>query len=132
SDTRAASEALPTIEQTSRDANRELREMLTTLRDSDEPEDSVRGIDRVPALVAASVDAGLPTSFRVIGDAVPVPAVASVNLYRIAQEALTNVRKHAGPDATADVRLRYGADHVELEVANSGGLAVHRMPGGLG
>lgn len=132
SDTRAASEALHTIEQASRDAIRELHEMLTTLRDSDEPEDSVRGIDRVPELVAASVDAGLPTSYRVIGDAVPVPAVASVNLYRIAQEALTNVRKHAGPDATADVRLRYGADHVELEVANSGGLAVHRMPGGLG
>lgn len=132
SDARAASEALHTIEQASRDAIRELHELLTTLRDSDEPEDSVRGIDRVPELVAASVDAGLPTSYRVIGDAVPVPAVASVNLYRIAQEALTNVRKHAGPGATADVRLRYGADHVELEVANSGGLAVHRMPGGLG
>jgi signal transduction histidine kinase len=61
-----------------------------------------------------------------------VPAVASVNLYRIAQEALTNVRKHAGPEATADVRVRYGTDHVELEIANTGGVTVHRMPGGLG
>jgi signal transduction histidine kinase len=131
-DAEAASGALQTIERASRDAIHELHDLLTTLRDSDEPEDSVRGIDRVPELVAASVDAGLPTSYRVIGDAVPVPAVASVNLYRIAQEALTNVRKHGGPDASADVRLRYGSDHVELEVANSGGIAVHRMPGGLG
>jgi signal transduction histidine kinase len=131
-DTEAASEALQTIERASRDAIHELHDLLTTLRDNDEPEDSVRGIDRVPELVAASVEAGLPTSYHVVGDAVPVPAVASVNQYRIAQEALTNVRKHAGPDATADVRVRYGSDHVELEVANSGGHAVHRMPGGLG
>ncbi|GMA90594.1 two-component sensor histidine kinase [Homoserinibacter gongjuensis] len=132
SDAGAASEALQTIERASRDAIHELHDLLTTLRDSDEPEDSVRGLDRVPELVAASVDAGLPTSYRVIGEAVRVPSVASVNLYRIAQEALTNVRKHGGPDATADVRVRYGGDHVELEVANSGGIAVHRMPGGLG
>jgi signal transduction histidine kinase len=131
-DADAASAALQTIEQTSRETIRELHDMLTTLRDTDDTEDSARGLDRVPELVAASVDAGLPTSYRVIGDAQPVPAVASVNLYRIAQEALTNVRKHAGPEATADVRVRYGGDHVELEIANTGGVTVHRMPGGLG
>jgi signal transduction histidine kinase len=43
-----------------------------------------------------------------------------VNLYRIAQEALTNARRHGGPDAAADVRLRFDDDHVELEVANRG------------
>ncbi len=131
-DAEAASAALQTIEQTSRDTIRELHEMLTTLRDTDDAVDSARGVERLPELVEASVDAGVPTSYRVIGDAVAVPAIASVNLYRIAQEALTNVRKHAGPDATADVRLRYGADHVELEVANTGGRAVRRLPGGLG
>jgi signal transduction histidine kinase len=132
SDADAASAALQTIEQTSRETIRELHDMLTTLRDTDEADDSARGLDRVPELVAASVDAGLPTSYRVIGEALPVPAIASVNLYRIAQEALTNVRKHAGAEATADVRVRYGGDHVELEVANTGGMTVHRMPGGLG
>lgn len=131
-DADAASAALQTIEQTTRETIRELHEMLTTLRDNDEADDSARGLERVPELIAASVDAGLPTSYHVIGDAQPVPAVASVNLYRIAQEALTNVRKHAGPDATADVRVRYGGDHVELEIANTGGVTVHRMPGGLG
>ena len=75
---------------------------------------------------------GVPTSLQVIGDPVPVPAIASVNLYRIAQEALTNVRKHAGPDATADIRVRYGHEHVELEVANTGGVTSRRLPGGLG
>jgi signal transduction histidine kinase len=132
SDADAASAALQTIEQTSRETIRELHDMLTTLRDTDEADDSARGLDRVPELVAASVDAGLPTSYRVIGEALPVPAIASVNLYRITQEALTNVRKHAGAEATADVRVRYGGDHVELEVANTGGMTVHRMPGGLG
>ena len=132
SDAEAASAALLTIEQTSRDTIRELHDMLTTLRDPDEPVDTARGLDLLPELVAASTDAGVPTSFRVVGDALPVPPIASVNLYRIAQEALTNVRKHAGPEASADVRLRYGADHVELEVANTGGHAVRRLPGGLG
>jgi signal transduction histidine kinase len=131
-DAAAASGALQTIEQASRDAIHELHDLLTTLRDSDEPEDSVRGLERVPELVAASTSAGVPTSYHVIGEAAPVPVVASVNLYRIAQEALTNVRKHGGPEATADVRVRFGADHVELEIANTGGLAVHRTPGGLG
>lgn len=132
SDADAASAALQTIEQTSRDTIRELHDMLTTLRDPDEPVDTAGGLERLPELVTASADAGVPTSFRVVGESVPVPPIASVNLYRIAQEALTNVRKHAGPDASADVRLRYGDDHVELEVANTGGYAVRRLPGGLG
>ena len=52
-----------------------------------------------------------------------------VNTYRIAQEALTNARRHGGPDAAADVRLRYGADDVELEVTNTGRGAWLDRPG---
>ena len=128
----AAADALRTIEETSRETIRELHDMLTTLRDDDDPADTARGLERVPELVAASVEAGVPTSYQVIGEPLPVPSVASVNLYRIAQEALTNVRKHGGPEATADVRVRYGTDRVELEVSNTGGRAVARVPGGLG
>ncbi|QEO08983.1 sensor histidine kinase [Protaetiibacter larvae] len=131
SDPDAASAALQTIETTTRETIRELHEMLTTLRDPEELE-SARGIDRLDELVTASAEAGVPASFQVIGEPVAVPAIASVNLYRIAQEALTNVRKHAGPDATVDVRVRYGTGHVELEVANSGGVSARRLPGGLG
>ena len=132
SDPDAASDALQTIESTSRETIRELHDMLVTLRDPDEALDSARGLDRLPELVDASQEAGVPTSLHVIGNPVPVPAIASVNLYRIAQEALTNVRKHAGPDATADIRVRYGHEHVELEVANTGGMTSRRLPGGLG
>jgi len=128
----AAAAALQTIEETSRETIRELHDMLTTLREADDVVDTARGLDRLPELITASEDAGVPTSYRVVGDAVPVPQVASVNLYRIAQEALTNVRKHGGAEATADVRVRYGGDHVELEVSNTGGRAIARMPGGLG
>src|SRR5690606_7853759 len=127
-----AASALTTIEETARETISELHTMLQTLRDDDELVDTARGLDRVPELVAASEEAGVPTSYQVIGDPVPVPSVASVNLYRIVQEALTNVRKHAGPAATADVRVRYGDDHVELEVTNTGGRAIARLPGGLG
>ena len=132
SDPDAASDALQTIEATSRETIRELHDMLVTLRDPDEALESARGLDRLPELVDASQEAGVPTSLHVIGNPVPVPAIASVNLYRIAQEALTNVRKHAGPDATADIRVRYGSEHIELEVANTGGVTSRRLPGGLG
>lgn len=128
----AASAALQVIEDTSRDTIRELHDMLTTLRDSDESSESAPDLDQLDELIASSRSAGVPTELRIVGEPHPVPAIASVNLYRIAQEALTNVRKHAGPDATADVRLRYGGDHVELEVANTGGVAPRRVPGGLG
>ena len=43
-----------------------------------------------------------------------------VNVYRVTQEALTNARRHGGPDAAADVRLRFAPDDLELEVANEG------------
>ena len=46
--------------------------------------------------------------------------LVDVALYRVVQEALTNVRKHAGRGATAEVRLRFGADAVEVEVADDG------------
>ena len=56
-------------------------------------------------------------------------------MYRITQEALTNTRKHGGPDARADVRLRYVPGAVELEIADDGvGPLRSRQPGsgGLG
>ncbi|MGO2668724.1 MAG: sensor histidine kinase, partial [Microbacterium gubbeenense] len=74
---------------------------------------------------------GTPTSLRIIGDPRDVPSLAQVNLYRIAQEALTNARRHAGPNVTADVRLRYSDDDVELEVTNTG-RAVIGSRAGLG
>jgi signal transduction histidine kinase len=137
SDPAAATEALLHVEATARSAIDELHGLLRTLRDAgDAPGDSspgsTLGVTALPRLVQASLDAGLPTQLEVVGDPRPLPPALSLNLYRIAQEALTNARKHAGPDAEAEVRLRYLSDAVELEIANSGMTRSLRAPGGLG
>jgi signal transduction histidine kinase len=135
-DPAAASDALRHVEDTARSAIDELHGLLRTLRDADSAPDaapaSTVGVAALPALVQASRDAGLPTDLEVVGDPRPLPPTLSLNLYRVAQEALTNARKHAGADATAEVRLRYLAGSVELEVANTGAARTLRVPGGLG
>ena len=149
---------LEQVEQSARDAISELQGILGTLRDEPDhdvaadPERGAAGttegtaeavasldVSRIPELVAGACEAGLPTTFQVVGEPVRLSPVVSLNLYRIAQEALTNARKHAGPHAHADVRLRYLGDAVELEVTDDGvgasatGRGRGRVPGtGLG
>lgn len=121
-DPAAARAALGTVEHSAREALTELRQLLETLRtpDADTPASSTLSLRALPDLVAHAVDNGLPTTFAVVGDPVETPELVQVNLYRIAQEALTNARRHGGPDAVADVRLRYDDAGVELEVTNTG------------
>lgn len=131
-DPAASKEILGGIEESAREAISELRHLLETLRTSDDGEEnaaSTVSLADIAQLVEASNAAGLPTRFTVVGDERPVPSVVQVNLYRIAQESLTNARRHAGDAATADVRLRYFDDDVELEVANSGRRALTPRPG---
>jgi signal transduction histidine kinase len=133
----AAREALLHVEGTARSAIEELHGILVTLRDADAaPVDtspgSTVGVAALPGLVRESVAGGRPTDLEVVGEPRPLPPTLSLNLYRIAQEALTNARKHAGPDAVAEVRVRYLADAVELEVANTGVARGRRAVGGLG
>lgn len=121
-DPAAARAALRTVEHSAREALTELRQLLETLRmpDADTPAASTLSLRALPDLVAHAVDNGLPTTFAVVGEPVETPELVQVNLYRIAQEALTNARRHGGPDAVADVRLRYDDAGVELEVTNTG------------
>ncbi len=122
------------IEESAREAISELRNLLETLRSSDEDAADTAStveLSDIADLVAATTDAGVPAVYEVVGDPRPVPSVVAVNLYRIAQESLTNVRRHAGPGARADVRLRYDDTAVELEVVNTG-HRVLTMRGGLG
>lgn len=132
-DPEATGRLLGDIEGSAREAIDELHRLLETLRTPGATEDapaSTIGLDALPALVAASVSAGLPTTLTVVGDPVPLPPVTEVNLYRIAQEALTNARRHGGPGATAEVRLRYtDARLVEVEVVNSGRAGAEPRPG---
>jgi len=131
-DPSGAREMLTGIETSARDAIRELHQLLETLRTpGGETTDaaSTLSLDDIAALAAASTEAGLPADYTVIGEPVPVPSMIAVNLYRIAQESLTNARRHAGAGATADVRIRYDDEGVELEVVNTGRSIANLRPG---
>ncbi|MGW9269714.1 histidine kinase [Microbacterium sp. NPDC055599] len=127
-----AAEILSGVEGSARDAIHELRQLLETLRTpGGETADgaSTLGLDDIAELAEASTAAGLPTAYTVVGTPTAVPSVVAVNLYRIAQESLTNARRHAGPGATADVRVRYDDDGVEVEVVNTGRAIAQLRPG---
>ncbi|MFL0410358.1 histidine kinase [Microbacterium paludicola] len=118
----AARSILTSVEQSARSAIDELHLLLDTLRAPggvDETASTLR-LEGLAELAHEMTAAGTPTSFTVVGEPLEVPETIHVNLYRIAQEALTNARRHAGPDVTADMRLRYDRDAVELEVTNTG------------
>ncbi|KTS06993.1 sensor histidine kinase [Microbacterium testaceum] len=129
-----AREVLAGIEDSARTSLHELRQLLETLRAPGSESDpdtapTTHGLTSIAALVDEATAAGLPTTFTAIGEpAHDPPPLVQVNLYRIAQEALTNARRHAGPHATADVRLRFDPDAIELEVSNTG-RAGSRTPG---
>lgn len=144
SDPAAARDALANVELGARSAIDELQKLLHTLRESEEPgaatadpstasrSASTLSLDSLSALVADSTASGMPTTLEIIGEPAELPGVAKLSLYRIAQEALTNARKYAGPAATADVRVRYLDGAVELEVSNTGSVPSRPRPGGLG
>ncbi|MEU4332874.1 sensor histidine kinase [Nonomuraea dietziae] len=117
-------DALLTLESSGRLALREMRQLLDVLRDGDEPESAPSqpqpGADDLGLLVAESRLAGLPTDFSVHGPQRPLPPTIGLTVFRIAQEALTNARKHAGP-ARASVQLTYRQDRVTVEVRDDGG-----------
>ena len=120
-DPAAAKQALEIVEESAHTAVGELRSLVHTLRtpEAAEPGSTV-GVARLPALVAEAQSSGTPTTLIVAGEPRALPLLVDVALYRVAQEALTNVRKHAGKGASAEVRLRFGEDRVELEVADNG------------
>ncbi|MFC7787663.1 sensor histidine kinase [Microbacterium sp. MAHUQ-60] len=129
-----AKRMLAGVEDASREAISDFRQLLETLRapgdgEGEDGPSSAFGLDDIEDLAQSSRDAGLPTEYTVIGDPSPVPSTVGVNLYRIAQEALTNARRHAGVGATADVRVRYAPDAVELEVVNTGRSVGAQRPG---
>jgi signal transduction histidine kinase len=118
-----AREQLEALEASSRTAVSELYQLLGTLRDEETvigPVTASLGLESLDALVADAAAAGLRVSLDRVGDSSPVPSLVGLNLYRITQESLTNVLKHAGPGTRVQVHLRYGGDTVELEVADDG------------
>ncbi|WP_165066763.1 sensor histidine kinase [Marisediminicola senii] len=118
-----ARDQLEALEGTSRSAVSELYSLLGTLRDEEAaigPVTASLGLDSLRALVDDAVAAGLRVSLEEVGEPFAVPPLVGINLYRIAQESLTNVLKHAGPGTRARIHVRYGDDTVELEVTDDG------------
>jgi signal transduction histidine kinase len=110
------------IEATGRSALTELRRLVDVLRAGDAAAELAPqpGLEAVEALVATLADAGVPVRLRWEGRRRPLPSSVDVCAYRIVQEALTNVLRHAGNVREVDVRIRSAATHVEVEVSDDG------------
>jgi signal transduction histidine kinase len=114
--------ALSAIKSVSKEALEELRTMLTTLRRDDDdaaPRSPAPGLDRLPELIELTRAAGLSVEAEVTGKAPPLPAAVHLAAYRIIQESLTNVARHAGrPRVT--VRVTYDDADVHVEIDDDG------------
>ncbi len=118
-DAEAATGALANVEESGRQAVAELQRLVGILRSEhaggvDEPQPTLDGLD---ALVGSMRGAGLGVDLRVIGRERPVPSSVELSAYRIIQEALTNVLRHA-PGAATTVVLSYLSEALQVEVVN--------------
>ena len=124
SDPDKAAEVMGRIENVGRQSLNEMRRMLSVLRNGDSdssaslaPQPSLAD---VPGAVAQSTDAGVATDLVVSGDARELPPGIELTAFRVVQEALTNVLKHAGPAASATVAIEYRTDDVVIDVSDNG------------
>jgi signal transduction histidine kinase len=125
-------DALGAIASTGRETIDEMRLLLGILRSDDglalAPQPGLADLDQLVRNVST---AGLHVDLYVEGEPTPLPPGVDLSAYRIVQEALTNVIKHAGP-ASADVIVRYETDRVEVEVRDDGCAAAAGTNGGNG
>jgi signal transduction histidine kinase len=109
------------IKQASKEALSELRSVLSVLRREDEPapRSPAPALARLDDLVSQAAAAGLTVRTEIDGSARPLPFSVDAAAYRIVQEALTNVTRHAGP-ATAAVRVCYAERDITVQVDDDG------------
>ncbi|TDC43183.1 sensor histidine kinase [Micromonospora sp. KC213] len=129
--------ALSSIEETARTAVDELRRMLGVLRASDSapvgPEqDRPAALEQIAAVVDRAREAGLRATLGVYGERPPLPESVSQAAYRIVQEAVTNTLKHATGATMIDVRIRYLAQELEVDVTDDGRATRPANADGLG
>ncbi|WP_460701466.1 sensor histidine kinase [Myceligenerans halotolerans] len=110
-------DALLAIQDAGREASRELRATLHALRDDDTA--PPRGIDHVPDLVEKSRAIGLDAALVLEGDRRDLPAAVDRTAYRVVQEALTNVARHAGA-TTVRVRVDVSPENLVVQVDDDG------------
>jgi signal transduction histidine kinase len=134
SDQDTARSALDVIAGTSREAQGELRRLLQVLRSDihhgERYEDRhAASLARLDDLVARVRAAGVPVDVAVVGEPRPLPPGTDLCAYRVIQESLTNVIKHAGP-ATVTITLGYGPADLTVTVVDDGrGPGAHTTPG---
>lgn len=109
--------AMLAIRDAGREAARELRATLEALRD--EETNPARGLDHVPDLVEHARATGLDATLTIDGQRHDLPAATDRTGYRIVQESLTNIVRHAAA-ATASVRIDYGLDALVIRVDDDG------------
>jgi signal transduction histidine kinase len=139
-DAEATRATLQAVRDSGREALTEMRHMLGVLREpasdaagagaalSDSESDGrgpQPGLSQIPALVGRMREAGVATTLEYAGKTRRLSAGVDVSAYRVVQEALTNVVRHAGRGAAARVALTYGLDCLTVEVTDDG-----RSPGG--
>ena len=113
--------ALSAVEDVGREALTELRRTLGMLRADGAPSELTPqpGVEQIPELVERARASGLPVSYVVEGDPVVVTTGTALTLYRVVQEALTNVTRHASGARTC-VRLCWEPTAVEVSVTDNG------------
>ncbi|WP_329387400.1 sensor histidine kinase [Streptomyces sp. NBC_01716] len=124
---------LDSLKETTASALREMKATVGLLRQDNESEPlgPAPGLDQLEELMAAFATAGLTVRIEIEGEARPLPPGADLSAYRIVQEALTNVTKHAAT-TTAHVRLVYSADRLTLTISNDGVSVSVAPPSGRG
>ncbi|MBV9379163.1 MAG: hypothetical protein JO242_00640 [Streptosporangiaceae bacterium] len=132
-DPAGAGESIQAIRAASKSGLRELRAILEVLRQADggSPAVPVPDLRAITALAEAASAAGTPTTLEPAGPPAPVPPPVALAAYRIVQESLTNVVRHAGRVA-ATVGLRHDGRYLYVEVANDGGAAPAASSDGTG
>jgi signal transduction histidine kinase len=113
--------ALAAIEDAGQQGLSAMPGLLRALRDDQQadPLAPQPTLGELKALVAQVQAAGLPVALRIEGTPRPLPAAVDLSAYRVAQEALTNTLKHAGP-ARAELLVRYGHDTLEISAVDDG------------
>jgi signal transduction histidine kinase len=128
-------EDLEAVEATARQAMAEMRRLFGVLRRAGSSPSLAPqpGLDQLPRLLEETRQAGVPVEVNVEGERVPLPPGVDLAAYRVVQEALTNVRRHAG-GANATITLAYGRRDLDITVVDDGDGAAPAASdrGGLG